>query len=83
MPTTLPRETVTFKRDIHETLEELADRKGVSMSQLISELVETSLDFVEDIALGEIAEDRLKTFSRDDAKSLDETIKWNQSRKKK
>ena len=83
MPTTLPRETVTFKRDIHEILEELAEERGVSMSQLISDLVETALEFVEDLALNDVAEQRRKTFNRDDAVSLDEMTKWNESRKTK
>lgn len=83
MPTTLPRETVTFKRDIHEILEDLCKERGISMSQLISDLVETALDFVEDLALRDVAEQRLKTFNRDDAVSLEEMTKWNKSRKTK
>lgn len=83
MPTTLPRATVTFKSDIFEVLERLAIARKVSLSELISEMVTTSLEFVEDIALAEIGDERLKTFSRDDALTTDELLKWNRSRKKK
>lgn len=83
MPTDLPREMVTFKPDIHEILEDLRKQRGGSMSQLIADLVETALEFVEDLALNDIAETRLKTFSRDDAISIEEMTKWNNARKTK
>lgn len=83
MPTTLPRVQVSFGKSTHQALEDIAKIEGVSLSQLVSNLVDSALELAEDLALVQTAERRLATLRRDDMLSSDYLLKWNKSRKKK
>lgn len=67
MPTTLPRVNVTFERSTYEMLAKISRFEHASLSQVVSNLVRSALEFAEDLALGRVAEARLDTFRRDDA----------------
>lgn len=66
-----------------ELLAEIAKRENISMAQIVSRLVNSAMELAEDMALVQIAEQRMATFSRDDSFSSIDLIKWNKSRKKK
>jgi len=81
MPTILPRVNVTFDSQTHKVLSFLAKGKHESLGGLIAEMVQTQLELMEDLALGELADKRLTTFKRDDALTSESFLKWNKSRK--
>ena len=81
MPTTLPRVNVTFDSQTHEVLSLLAKGKHESLGGLIAEMVQTQLELMEDLALGELAEKRLLSFKRDDALTTENFLRWNKARK--
>ncbi len=83
MPTTLPRVNVTFDRQTHEQLARLAKGKRESLGSLVSDLVRTQLELMEDMALAEAAEKRLATFKRKDAWSTEDLLRWNRSRRRR
>lgn len=82
MPTTLPRVNVVFDQGTYEVLEELSKAEHASLSNIVSKLVAYALELSEDLALGELAEERLESFRRDDALTSENLLKWNQARKK-
>jgi len=82
MPTTLPRVNVAFDQGTYEVLEDISKAEHASLSNVVSKLVAYALGLAEDLALGEIAEERLESFHRDDALSSQDILKWNQARKK-
>ena len=83
MPTTLPRVPVTFERPTYETLKQISEAQHLSLSGLISRLVETALELAEDLSLSQMAEERLQGFRRDDALSSKEILRWNTMRGKR
>lgn len=83
MPTTLPRVPVTFQRPTYETLVRLAKSEQISVSGLASRLIEAALELSEDLALCQVAEERLHGFRRDDALSMEEFLHWNARRGKR
>lgn len=83
MPTTLPRVNVVFEKPTYEALEKISRAEGASLSQVVSHLVQSALELAEDLSLAETAEERLRTFRRDDALSSDDLLKWNRTRKRR
>jgi hypothetical protein len=76
MPTTLPRVNATFQPTTYDVLRRIAEDEGIPTSEVVERLVESALDLAEDLALGERGEQRLRTFSRDDAIASDEMLRW-------
>ncbi len=74
MPTTKPRINVILEEPLYETIEELAERDGMSLSMKVRDLVKEALEIMEDIALKSFAEEREKTFSK--SKSLKHDEVW-------
>ncbi|MEK7448055.1 MAG: antitoxin, RHH family protein [Planctomycetota bacterium] len=64
MLTKNPRINVVFERPLYQSVRRLAQRDGVSLSFKIRDLVKWSLEYLEDILLTQIAEERTKTFDR-------------------
>lgn len=83
MPTSLPRVHVSFERPTFEILDQISKVEKVSLAHVVTKLVVAALELSEDLALGEKAESRLKTFLRDDALTSEELLKWNKNRRKR
>jgi predicted DNA-binding ribbon-helix-helix protein len=64
MPTTKPRINVILEGPLYETIEQLAEHDGVSLSMKVRDLVKEALEIREDIALTSFAEEREKTFRK-------------------
>ena len=82
MPTALPRVNVAFDQGTYEVLEEISKAEHASLSNIVSKLVAYALELAEDLALGQLAEDRLGSFTRDDALTSEGLLRWNRARKK-
>lgn len=82
MPTSLPRVQVAFPKATFEILEKISAVENDSLSHIVSRLVQYAIDMSEDLSLGQIAQQRGKTFRRDDALTSEEILKWNKNRKK-
>ena len=74
MPTTKSRINVILEDPLYETIEQLAERDGVSLSMKVRDLVKEALEIREDIALTSFAEKREKTFRK--SKSLKHDEVW-------
>ena len=74
MPTTKPRINVILEEPLYETVEQLAERDGMSLSLKVRDLVKEALEIREDIALSSFAEEREKTFRK--SKSLKHDEVW-------
>ena len=83
MPTAMQRVQVPFEAEIYEALEAISKAEKMPMSQLIHKLVTSALEFAEDLTLSEVATKRLESFSRDEAMTTKEMLKWNKTRKRK
>ena len=74
MPTTKSRINVILEDPLYETIEQLAERDGMSLSMKVRDLVKEALEIREDIALTSFAEEREKTFRK--SKSLKHDEVW-------
>ena len=74
MPTTKQRINVILEEPLYETVEQLAERDGMSLSMKVRDLVKEALEIREDIALTSFAEERDKTFRK--SKSLKHDEVW-------
>lgn len=74
MPTKNPRINVVLEKPLHDTVERLAERDGVSLSLKVRDLVKEALEIEEDIGLAQVAETRERTFTR--KKSLKHNEVW-------
>jgi hypothetical protein len=81
MPTTLPRIFVPFEKEEHMRLAFLAKAQETSLSGTVHDLVQLALELVEDLALGQLAHERLSVFDASRSLDIDEVIKWNKNRK--
>ena len=81
MPTTLPRVNVVFERPTYRVLERLSRVEHASLSHVVSRLVQSALEIVEDLALVKTAEERSRTFRRGRALTTEELLRWNRRRK--
>lgn len=74
MPTTKQRINVILEDPLYETIEQLAERDGMSLSLKVRDLVKEALEIREDVALTSFAEAREKTFRK--SKSLKHDEVW-------
>jgi hypothetical protein len=74
MPTTKPRINVILDEPIYKTVEQLAERDGMSLSLKVRDLVKEALEIQEDLALTSFAEKREKSFRK--SKSLKHDEVW-------
>jgi len=81
MPTSNPRVNVVFERPLYETVRRVARRDGVSLSLKVRDLVREALEATEDVALGELATERERSFDRTKAVSHKEA--WARSKKRR
>lgn len=81
MPTSNPRVNVVFEWPLYETLRRVAQRDGVSLSLKVRDLVREALEATEDVALGELAEERERSFDR--TKALTHQEAWARSKKRR
>ena len=72
MPTKNPRISVTLEGELYEILQEVAKRRGESLSEVIRRYLKLGLTLSEDLGLSELAQERLKSFSDKEALSHDE-----------
>ena len=81
MPTINPRVNVVFERPVYETLRRVAKRDGVSLSLKVRDLVRQALEATEDVALGELAEERARSFER--AKAVSHGEAWRHLKRRR
>ena len=74
MPTTKPRINVILEEPLYETVKQLAERDGMSLSLKVRDLVKEALEIREDVALTAFAEERESTFRK--SKSLKHDEVW-------
>ncbi len=67
MPTRNPRVNVVLEKSLYERIQKLAKKEDVSLSLKIRDLVREALDAQEDEELERFAEERARTFQRDQA----------------
>ena len=72
MPAKNPRVNVVLEKPLYTTVERLAKRDGVSLSLKLRDLVKEALEIEEDVALGQFAASREKTFARKKSLTHDE-----------
>jgi metal-responsive CopG/Arc/MetJ family transcriptional regulator len=72
MPSKNPRINVVMEKPLHDTVELLAKKGGVSMSFMVRDLVREALELHEDVSLAAFAEGRDKTFKTSKALKHDE-----------
>jgi hypothetical protein len=64
MPAKNPRINALLEPPVYRAVERMARREGVSLSQMLRDLVVRALELTEDAGLEELAERRRRTFSR-------------------
>ena len=74
MPTENPRVNIVVEPPLYGMMRDIAQAQGVSLSALARDLIREALELREDVALGALAEEREKTFSR--KKSLSHKQVW-------
>lgn len=74
MPTKNPRLNVVLEPPIYNVLNDLAHRKGISLSLLARDLIKEALEIYEDLYWQRVANLREKTFS--DKKALSHKDIW-------
>ena len=72
MPTKKKGINIILEEPLYKTVEELADRDGVSLSLKARDLIKEALEIQEDVALTSFANARGKTFRKSKALKHDE-----------
>lgn len=72
MPSKNPRINIVVDPLLYELIEQRAERQGVSMSLVTRDLIKVALEMEEDVALGQLAEEREATFREEKALSHDD-----------
>ena len=72
MPTKNPRINLVIDPPVYAQIEQLAARRGISLSMAARDLIREALVMEEDVALAELASEREATFREDTALSHDE-----------
>ncbi len=72
MPTKNPRINVAMEKPLHDIIESLARRDGVSLSLKVRDLVKEAIELHEGVDLAMLAEKREGSFSRSKALKHDE-----------
>lgn len=74
MPAKNPRINVVLEKPLYKSVQQLAEKDGVSLSLKVRDLIKEALELEEDIGLSIFAEKREKTFNR--AKALKHGEVW-------
>ena len=72
MPSKNPRINIVVDPPVYEQIEQLAERRGVSLSMVARDLIRDALVMEEDVALAELADEREATLREDSALSHEE-----------
>ena len=72
MPSKNPRINIVVDPPVYEQIEQLAERRGISLSMAARDLIRDALVMEEDMALAELAGDREETYREDAALSHEE-----------
>ena len=72
MPSKKPRITIVVDPPVYEQIEQLAERRGVSLSMVARDLIREALVMEEDVALARLAGEREATLREDTALSHEE-----------
>ncbi|MFC1520948.1 antitoxin, RHH family protein [Elusimicrobiota bacterium] len=83
MPTSLPRINVPFEIPTYRHIRQIAKKEGLSVSQVVKNLVSSALVLAEDLALAQVAQERLATFRKKEALTTYDMLKWSKSIKRK
>lgn len=67
-----PRIHAVLEPPLYKAVEYLAEKRGVSLSQEVCDLVRNALELLEDAGLERFADERRKTFRRKKALSVEE-----------
>ena len=73
MPAKNPRINIVVEPSLYAAIQDLAEKKGMSLSMLTRDLIKESLETYEDISFSTLAEAREKTFRPDTALSHEKT----------
>lgn len=83
MPTALHRITSTPNPDLYRVIQFIAKRDDKPESEVLIRLAQSAVDIMEDMADAEIGDERLTTFDRKKALTLEEMRQWSKNRAKK
>lgn len=83
MPTTLHRITSTPNPELYRLIHSVAKRERKAESEILIRLAQAAATIMEDMADAEIGEERLRTFDRGKALSMEEMRQWSRNRAKK
>jgi hypothetical protein len=83
MPARNPRVNVVLERPLYEALERLARREGTSLSLKVRDLLREALEAHEDLLLGQVAQERERTYERGSALSHDQVWRVSERRKRR
>ena len=72
MPAKNPRINIVVDPPVYEQIEQLAERRGVSLSMVARDLIREALVMEEDVALARLAGEREATLREDTALSHEE-----------
>ena len=72
MPSKNPRINIVVDPPVYEQIEQLAERRGVSLSMVARDLIREALVMEEDVALARLAGEREETLREDTALSHEE-----------
>jgi uncharacterized protein YwlG (UPF0340 family) len=72
MPSKNPRINIVVDPPVYEQIEQLAERRGVSLSMVARDLIREALVMEEDVALARLAGEREATLREDTALSHEE-----------
>ena len=72
MPSKNPRMNIVVDPPVYEQIEQLAERRGVSLSMVARDLIREALVMEEDVALARLAGEREATLREDTALSHEE-----------
>ena len=67
MPTKNPRVNIVVEPPLYIAMQDLAACEGVSVSSVARDLIREAIYLREDVALGALADTRIKTFDKKDA----------------
>lgn len=81
MPTKNPRINVVVERPLHSAIGRLARRDGATLSTKARDLLREAVELEEDIALGQLADERARSFDRRTALTHEQV--WGAAPKKR
>jgi hypothetical protein len=73
MPAKNPRINIVVEPSLYAAIQDLAEKKGLSLSMLTRDLIKESLESYEDVSFSKLAEEREKTFNINTSLSHEKT----------